>query len=611
MLLFILFAVFAPVLAAGAAARVLRDRSGFSLRNVLFSYATAHAFAYLWQLFVYTGSNHEQLLLFERLTLLFDETHSARIFGEWWHALLLGNIVAVLLLCLFRCRPNFARPGKRFIPVFILFFMVPFWETAMHWTFATFPLDPVLVFAVLGAPLKGSVGGFVKLFLVQALLPVLLLVLLSLPAVLALYNLGQVRKVKTRTLELLCSAALICVTVVQLLCGVPLLGFYSEYKKVTAIPVDSEFYREHYKAPASVKISAPEQKRNVMLVFLESMEASFTDTATGGIFAENYIPEISKIALDPRHVHFSKDGKLGGGTDVDGTGWTMGAIVAKTLGVPLHVYNLKEPSVKGPSFLPRAVGLFEILKGFGYNEFFMEGAPGAFSSKDLFFQDHGGLRIHDVNYYEEAGKLPKGYYVFWGYEDAKLFEFAKAELDSLSKLPEPFFFSMLTVDAHYPNGWFDEATCPEFKPETNDLNETYKAVLRCTSKQFGAFFEWLERQPWFENTTVVLVGDHLFMGQVFIPEDFKVQAKRDSTRHWLDVFVNSAVEPPTRTRRFTSFDILPSVLEAAGFEIEGHALGLGRSLFSSESTLLEKLGLDSLNSELRKKTEQYEFLMGK
>lgn len=611
MLLFILFAVFAPVLFVLALVRLLKDKGAFSLRNILFSFATAHAFAYLWQLFVYTGSSHEQLLLFERIVLLFDEAHSAKIFAEWWHALLLGNLAAFALLYLCCGRPNFARPGKPFIPVIVLFFMVPFWETAMHWTFATFPLDPVLVFAVLGAPLKGSVGGFVKLFLVQVLVPVLLVVLLSLPALLAAFNLGTFRKVKTRTLLMLCSAALVCVTAAQFLYSVPLLGFYSEYKKVTADPIDSEFYRANYKAPDSVKITAPEQKRNLILVFLESMESSFTDTATGGIFAENYIPEIADIALDPAHIHFSKDEKLGGGTDVDGTGWTMGAIVAKTLGIPLHVYNLKNPSVPGPSFLPRAKGLIEVLKDFGYNEFFMEGAPGAFSSKDLFFKDHGGLRVHDVNYYEEVGKLPKGYYVFWGYEDAKLFEFAKAELDSLSRLTEPFFFSMLTVDAHYPNGWFDEATCPEFKPDANDLNETYKAVLRCTSKQFGTFFEWLKRQLWFENTTVVLVGDHLFMGQVFIPEEFKAQARRDSTRHWLDVFVNAAVEPPTRTRRFTSFDILPSTLEAAGFEIEGHALGLGRSLFSAEPTLLERLGLDSLNSELRKKTEQYEHLMGK
>lgn len=611
MLPFILLAVLAPILSVLLAARLVKWRGAVSPRNILFSFATVHAFAYLWQLFVYTGSSHEQLLLFERLVLLFDEAQSAKILAEWWHALLLGNLAVVLLLCALRGRPNFSRPGKRFVPAAVLFFMVPFWETAMHWTFATFPLDPVLVFAVLGAPLKGSVGGFVKLFLVQALVPVLLVFLLSLPALLAVFNHGTFRKVKTKTLLMLCSTALVCVTAAQFLYSVPLLGFYSEYKKVTADPIDSEFYRANYKAPDSVKITAPEQRRNLILVFLESMESSFTDTATGGIFAENYIPEISRLALDPAHLHFSKDGKLGGGTDVDGTGWTMGAIVAKTLGIPLYVYNLKNPSVPGPSFLPRAKGLFEILQGFGYNEFFMEGAPGAFSSKDLFFKDHGGLRVHDVNYYEEVGKLPAGYYVFWGYEDAKLFEFAKVELDSLSRLPEPFFFSMLTVDAHYPNGWFDEASCPEFKPDANDLNETYKAVLRCTSKQFGSFFEWLKRQAWFENTTVVLVGDHLFMGQVFIPEDFKAQALRDSTRHWLDVFVNAAKEPPTRIRRFTSFDILPSVLEAAGFEIEGHALGLGRSLFAAEPTLLEKLGLDSLNSELRKKTEQYEYLMGK
>ena len=52
----------------------------------------------------------------------------------------------------------------------------------------------------------------------------------------------------------------------------------------------------------------------------------------------------------------------------------------------------------------------------------------------------------------------------------------------------------------------------------------------------------------------------------------------------------------------------PTVLEAMGAVLPEHRLGLGTSLFSEEKTLMEKLGEQALNEELKKKSDFYKSL---
>ena len=89
--------------------------------------------------------------------------------------------------------------------------------------------------------------------------------------------------------------------------------------------------------------------------------------------------------------------------------------------------------------------------------------------------------------------------------------------------------------------------------------------------------------------------------------------KNDSTRRWIDLFINPAIRPKKLKKRdFTSFDIAPSILESMGFDVDGHRMGFGVSLFSEEATLLEKYGLNELNDGMLqvKKSTEYKNLNG-
>lgn len=65
-------------------------------------------------------------------------------------------------------------------------------------------------------------------------------------------------------------------------------------------------------------------------------------------------------------------------------------------------------------------------------------------------------------------------------------------------------------------------------------------------------------------------------------------------------------ETKTFNRKFTNFDVYPTLLSAAGFNIIGDALGIGINMFSDKQTLLEKYGLDTIEAEGSGVTQWYQ-----
>ncbi len=71
-------------------------------------------------------------------------------------------------------------------------------------------------------------------------------------------------------------------------------------------------------------------------------------------------------------------------------------------------------------------------------------------------------------------------------------------------------------------------------------------------------------------------------------------------------FINSSITPIKMTyRKFSVFDMFPTILAALGAQIERNKLGLGVNLFSDEKTLLEEYDLNYIFNELRKKSHFY------
>lgn len=360
----------------------------------------------------------------------------------------------------------------------------------------------------------------------------------------------------------------------------------------------SDFIDKSYVDPAETALTFPEEKRNLIYIFLESMETTYADQESGGGFAENYIPELTELAIE--NEDFSgEDETLNGGAPLSYTTWTMGALFGQTSGLPLTIPIDGNSMNTQESFLPDVTALGDILEDAGYNQVFMIGSDGEFGGRSLYFTDHGNYDIEDYYYFRNLGKFPEDYKVWWGFEDEKLFEYAKEKLTELGSQSQPFNFTMLTVDTHFEDGYTCELCGNEFE------ENPYANVMACSSRQVSEFVKWIQQQDFYENTTIVISGDHKTMDK-----DFCENVDEEYERKVYTSYINSAVQAddPKWRRDYTTFDNFPTTLASLGVQIEGDRLGLGTNLFSDTMTLTELYGRDRVNSELQKQSKLMEEL---
>ena len=360
----------------------------------------------------------------------------------------------------------------------------------------------------------------------------------------------------------------------------------------------STFIADNYVDPTSVDLKFPDddKKRNLIYIYLESMESTFADTASGGAETVNYIPELTKVANE--NINFSDSDTLGGAYPISLTTWTIAGIVAQTSGLPLKIpVTIEQNSFdKYDSFLSGATSLGDILKENGYKNEVIFGSNASFGGREKYLKSHGDYEIKDLYTAREEGRIPDDYYVFWGYEDSKLFDYAKSELATLSESDQPFNLSLLTVNTHFPDGYL-ESSCP------TPYSDQYSNAINCSSKQVSEFLTWLETQPYYENTTIVISGDHLSMAS---NENHFGEITRPRTVY--NAVLNSANSDKThvKNRLFSTLDMFPTTLSALGVEIPGDRLALGANLFSGKKTLLEEYGLTTVNAEFEARSTFYD-----
>lgn len=79
-------------------------------------------------------------------------------------------------------------------------------------------------------------------------------------------------------------------------------------------------------------------------------------------------------------------------------------------------------------YLTGAYGIGDVLDDAGYKQVFMIGSEAKFAGRASFFKGHGNYEIWDYNTAVTTGHISSDYWVWWGYEDAKLYEYAKEKL---------------------------------------------------------------------------------------------------------------------------------------------------------------------------------------
>ena len=484
----------------------------------------------------------------------------------------------------------------------VIFLLAAFMAVIVWWVTKTYGVGLNELLYTMFTPLKGTGTGVVKLVIRSCLPPIVFAAALYVACAVIVGKIKQEKRVSGRLFGrsfsfslrsfLKKAGAVLCVLslVVSLVFANARLDYVGYIKSKLS---STDIYEREYVDPSSVSVTCGGQPRNLILLYLESMETTYCSTENGGVQQYDYMGELT--ALSQSNISFSNNSGNGGFISPPGCGWTMAALLASTSGTPYAFRMGGKQGEAGSSFAKDLTSLGDILAERGYEQEFLCGSDADFAGRRNYFEQHGGYKIYDYYTAIQNGDIPSDYYEWWGFEDVKLYDIAKSEILKLAAGEKPFNFTFLTADAHHTGGY----TCSECGTQYSD---PLANIIACSSRQAAQFVEWCSRQDFYENTTIVVLGDHPRM------DNLLVGGINYGDRLVYNCFINSAVEPSGAVtgRGAAAVDMFPTILASLGYSIEGEQLGLGVNLFSGKQTLAEKMGMQAFCAELSKRSKYYD-----
>ena len=158
--------------------------------------------------------------------------------------------------------------------------------------------------------------------------------------------------------------------------------------------------------------------------------------------------------------------------------------------------------------------------------------------------------------------------------DSKVFEKAWQLFQAAAEQKKPFNITLLTIDAHGPNGFYDPAEPPFPSGATGLRGQLYNAMY-ASDHALGKFLKRIEKHPASSNTCIVIVSDHLAHNYTV---STPLLAQKEN-RRLLFLVKNSVQKEYDQNIEAMTFDIAPTILEAMGVKHD-YIFPLGESLYS-------------------------------
>ena len=335
---------------------------------------------------------------------------------------------------------------------------------------------------------------------------------------------------------------------------------------------DSFIYEKEHQI-ASIQTNG----RNIIYLVLESFEKSYQNEK---VFEQNLAPQLTKIQNENTSFY--------GFQQLKQSGWTITSLMSSFCGVPLKFDNLLTDIDLYQKFMPGLNCWPEQLKQQGYNTVLMKASSIRFTGTDKFALQHGFKKA--IGEAELSAKFGDKDNSTWGLNDHAFFQAVKAELTELSKQNKPFMLATVQADTHQPRGYVNK--------RCQKIYNDYRDSVICTDNEVSELLDWIKKQPFYENTTIIIAGDHTISAT-----DIDDRLEKLSDREIFFTIINAATDKKPVQHKFTNLDIAPTILDAAGFNFNGK-FGLGKSLYRDEETLLEKQG-KKLEFELACRSEKY------
>jgi len=301
--------------------------------------------------------------------------------------------------------------------------------------------------------------------------------------------------------------------------------------------------------PTDTRLSpTPEtEKRNVALIFLESTRAQSTTAYNEEIDTTPFLDELSEESLMAERAHAVVP-------------HTSKALLATICGVdpPLDTKKTEsEPGIVPARCLP------ELLGDQGYESAFFQSATKTFERRPQLVDNFGydffrGLEGMDRTGYQKVN--------YFGYEDEVMLPSSREWLEENGD-DGPFMTTYLTVTPHH--NYVVPARYGTKKYSSDPELNRYLNTVRYQDFFLEKLFEQYKDMDLYEETVFVILGDH---GEGFGEHGLK---QHDNTIYQeglhIPLLVHDPKDPEPRRveENVSELDVLPTVADALGYEIEG------------------------------------------
>ena len=322
--------------------------------------------------------------------------------------------------------------------------------------------------------------------------------------------------------------------------------------------------RSLYKNPNQIIFQNPINKKNLIIVYVESLEYIVSDLAKIAEFNKLTKKEYS---LNPiSELDYIKGKKILNFKEAPTTSFSLGGIISSQCSIPFYpAISTKLKTLNNKKILC----LSDVLNDYGYEQYHFMTVNKKFHRTDLFMQNHH-YKVSDNDKIRE--QFPNSE-IAWGggvYDDI-LLDAAKNKILELNKKKIPFNVVIKTTDTHYPYEITPRCDPPDSKIEEIKAYNAYK----CISSLIKKFFKILDNEKILDNTVVIVMGDHLAY-------DMLIKLHREHKSRNIYFKINSS-KKFTRDK-INHFDIAPTILQEMGFLSSNNTrFGFGISLFNDNS----------------------------
>ena len=282
-------------------------------------------------------------------------------------------------------------------------------------------------------------------------------------------------------------------------------------------------------------------KRNVVVILMESMSASFMQTFGNQQHLTPTLDSLYNHSMAFTHCYSA------------GIHTNHGMTAALYSFPALMFRNLMKGTVT-----PHRDGLPTVLKHEGYRTMFFMTHEAQYDNMKAFFATNGYDDIYSQEDYPKEQVVNS-----FGVSDHYLFSYALNRINRQAKTGQPFFATLLTISNHPPYvipAWF--------KPKSKE-KETQ--IVEYADYCIGDFLRQASRQEWYRNTVFVIMADHgKIVGKVTgeLPESYN---------HIPLMMFGPGIAEGRIDRLATQVDVMPTLLSLLGTSYTYDGFGIDQT----------------------------------